>query len=118
MPKFYLCNNLRFGNDVLSAGKLLDSNAYDTIAIQNAGGILWPDTDVIVAAAAARAQNAAIGGESDQAEQLMRDAVTNSQRTATDSRMSITGSRGDGSALANLLTALATAGIINDQTTP
>ena len=55
MATFYLCNNVVTGTRRWFAGRLLNDQVDNVIAIRGAGGVLWPSSDPVVAAAAATA---------------------------------------------------------------
>lgn len=72
MATFYLLNPVLLGTLWLRPGELLDDAVVDTTSIKNAGGVLWPSADTIVAAAAKLAQNMAAKGQN---LDLMRDLM-------------------------------------------
>lgn len=53
MATWYLLNDCQYGVYMLRAGKLINDAIYSTPRIQAAGGVLWPSSDPVVAAAAA-----------------------------------------------------------------
>jgi len=58
MSTFYLINPVTVGGNQMLPGDLIDDAVENAAAIRAAGGLLWPSSDAIVAAAAATAQNA------------------------------------------------------------
>jgi hypothetical protein len=53
MAKWYLINDTQHGSHLLRAGKLVDDTVYNAAKIIASGGVLWPASDPIVAAASA-----------------------------------------------------------------
>jgi hypothetical protein len=72
-----LAVSLGDGSQRLQPGILLDDSKVDTTAIVNAGALLWPSSDVIVAAAASTVQRQRLsrGIDEKEAETLMQAAV-------------------------------------------
>lgn len=58
MAKFFLINSVSVGGLSFIAGSEIDDTVDDKVAIQNAGGVLWPSSNTVIAAAAAKAQQA------------------------------------------------------------
>jgi hypothetical protein len=53
MALWYLINDTQYGLYTLRAGKLINDAIYNTAKIEASGGVLWPASDPVVAAAAA-----------------------------------------------------------------
>lgn len=58
MAKFFLLNTIFVGTSLKFAGQKIDDAQESKPAIEAAGGVLWPESDTVVAAAASRAQDA------------------------------------------------------------
>lgn len=85
MASWYLIAGVRIGTRFIAAGSLIDDTITPTADITSAGGLLWPSTDAVVAAAALKAQQAKLMGQDEQTvNRIMRDAVDTVQKTSDD----------------------------------
>jgi hypothetical protein len=63
MTTKYLLNSVRVGGVAYRPGSAINTLSDDVAGITDAGGVLWPSTDPVVAAAALIAQGLALKGE-------------------------------------------------------
>lgn len=76
MSTYFLINTVQVGTTKHMPGETIDDNQVDIVALQNAGGLLWPSSDATVAAAAAKAINAHLVGRNEvELESIMQGAV-------------------------------------------
>lgn len=83
MATFYLVNATIVGSQKYFPGTLIDDATPVAAAVTAAGGLLWPSSDVTVAAAAVKAQNAHVNRGANEAdmESIMKAAVDSVQKT-------------------------------------
>jgi hypothetical protein len=96
MSLFFLMNNVTVKNSRLLAGTQVNDATDDAAAIRAAGGVLWPNGDAVVAAAAAIAQGLKLrGGAVDEAQlaAIMEAAATSVSRVQVGSLTLVGGSK-------------------------
>jgi hypothetical protein len=83
MATFFLVNTVVVAGTKIFAGDTINDAVDDAPAIVAAGGLLWPSSDTVVAAAAARAVSARInrGANEETVDAIMQAAVDALQKT-------------------------------------
>lgn len=83
MAKFILTNTVQYGGNVFYAGSIIDDAFEDKATIEAAGGVFYPDSDLIVLAASDLAQAARLkGAPTEFLDSLMSAGVNKSQAAA------------------------------------
>lgn len=84
MSTFYLLNTTRIGTQTRNAGDFIDDLIVDTGPLLAAGGLLWPSSDAIVAAAAVKCAKLRGQGQSGLVLDQMMSSAVNASQLATE----------------------------------
>jgi hypothetical protein len=85
MSTFFLINTVVVSGTKVFAGDTINDAVDDAVAIAAAGGLLWPSSDPVVAAAAARAVNARLNrGANEEAVDAIMQAAVDAVQLAED----------------------------------